>query len=207
MERETGIEPATSSLGSWHSTAELLPPSGSQPFSVFRPIILHERRGWQEFPRARVDLGQVYETDHGPVAVLRFSQTRSMRLVLHSLFQSGFEKLQKANSSGRSRSSCLLRCETVCAPTGLARHGRHDTPHPVSREAPRRMLPESKWPRSGFGAETSPARATEILPACACNPQPGRRQIARRKQLAPTGFYPIEITSPTRELGNTPAAT
>jgi hypothetical protein len=28
MERETGIEPATSSLGSWHSTAELLPHSG-----------------------------------------------------------------------------------------------------------------------------------------------------------------------------------
>ena len=27
MERETGIEPATSSLGSWHSTAELLPRS------------------------------------------------------------------------------------------------------------------------------------------------------------------------------------
>jgi hypothetical protein len=27
MERETGIEPATSSLGSWHSTAELLPPN------------------------------------------------------------------------------------------------------------------------------------------------------------------------------------
>ncbi len=26
LERETGIEPATSSLGSWHSTAELLPP-------------------------------------------------------------------------------------------------------------------------------------------------------------------------------------
>ena len=26
MERETGVEPATSSLGSWHSTTELLPP-------------------------------------------------------------------------------------------------------------------------------------------------------------------------------------
>ena len=25
MERETGFEPATSSLGSWHSTTELLP--------------------------------------------------------------------------------------------------------------------------------------------------------------------------------------
>src|SRR3989337_1069692 len=26
VERETGIEPGTASLGSWHSTAELLPP-------------------------------------------------------------------------------------------------------------------------------------------------------------------------------------
>ena len=25
VERETGLEPATSSLGSWHSTTELLP--------------------------------------------------------------------------------------------------------------------------------------------------------------------------------------
>jgi hypothetical protein len=30
MERETGIEPATSSLGSWRSTAELLPLTGSE---------------------------------------------------------------------------------------------------------------------------------------------------------------------------------
>src|SRR3954464_2352577 len=29
LERETGIEPATSSLGSWHSTTELLPPLGA----------------------------------------------------------------------------------------------------------------------------------------------------------------------------------
>ena len=28
MERETGVEPATSSLGSWHSTTELLPLNG-----------------------------------------------------------------------------------------------------------------------------------------------------------------------------------
>ena len=27
MERETGLEPVTSSLGSWHSTTELLPQS------------------------------------------------------------------------------------------------------------------------------------------------------------------------------------
>ena len=31
MERETGIEPATSSLGSWHSTAELLPLGPAPP--------------------------------------------------------------------------------------------------------------------------------------------------------------------------------
>jgi hypothetical protein len=30
MERETGIEPATSSLGSWRSTAELLPPTTAE---------------------------------------------------------------------------------------------------------------------------------------------------------------------------------
>jgi hypothetical protein len=30
MERETGIEPVTSSLGSWRSTAELLPPNCRQ---------------------------------------------------------------------------------------------------------------------------------------------------------------------------------
>jgi hypothetical protein len=29
LERETGFEPATSSLGSWHSTTELLPPRGA----------------------------------------------------------------------------------------------------------------------------------------------------------------------------------
>ncbi len=33
LERETGIEPATSSLGSWRSTAELLPPEGLHDFS------------------------------------------------------------------------------------------------------------------------------------------------------------------------------
>jgi hypothetical protein len=44
MERETGLEPATSSLGSWHSTTELLPRFNhlqqlrvqSSPLSFFR---------------------------------------------------------------------------------------------------------------------------------------------------------------------------
>jgi hypothetical protein len=34
LERETGIEPATSSLGSWHSTAELLPLISNTLFSM-----------------------------------------------------------------------------------------------------------------------------------------------------------------------------
>ena len=34
MERETGIEPATSSLGSWRSTAELLPLTGEDNQSL-----------------------------------------------------------------------------------------------------------------------------------------------------------------------------
>ena len=34
MERETGFEPATSSLGSWHSTTELLPLSRQYKYSI-----------------------------------------------------------------------------------------------------------------------------------------------------------------------------
>ena len=40
MERETGLEPATSSLGSWHSTTELLPRCGiSGPFQPHYSIV------------------------------------------------------------------------------------------------------------------------------------------------------------------------
>ena len=34
LERETGLEPATSSLGSWHSTTELLPLSQHYKYSM-----------------------------------------------------------------------------------------------------------------------------------------------------------------------------
>src|SRR5271165_391816 len=43
MERETGLEPATSSLGSWHSTTELLPHS-----CVFRYSTVQQ--GFSRFP-------------------------------------------------------------------------------------------------------------------------------------------------------------
>src|SRR5579863_9563491 len=46
MERETGVEPATSSLGSWHSTTELLPPIGtSLPRKCVSSPILPQRGG------------------------------------------------------------------------------------------------------------------------------------------------------------------
>ncbi len=35
MERATGIEPVTSSLGSWHSTAELRPPRARQRIFLY----------------------------------------------------------------------------------------------------------------------------------------------------------------------------
>src|SRR5437868_2469932 len=51
MERETGLEPATSSLGSWHSTTELLPPACifcyltvRQGFSRFRGQSIPSRK-------------------------------------------------------------------------------------------------------------------------------------------------------------------
>ena len=43
MERETGFEPATSSLGSWHSTTELLPPVGESSSWLILNEIGHRR--------------------------------------------------------------------------------------------------------------------------------------------------------------------
>ena len=44
-ERETGIEPATSSLGSWHSTAELLPLTDEayNTYSPFQNLVANTR--------------------------------------------------------------------------------------------------------------------------------------------------------------------
>jgi hypothetical protein len=39
VERETGIEPATSSLGSWRSTTELLPPLEPIPRASLTPAV------------------------------------------------------------------------------------------------------------------------------------------------------------------------
>ncbi len=47
MERATGVEPATSSLGSWHSTAELRPPASKSRVAAahcqIRPQIYREK--------------------------------------------------------------------------------------------------------------------------------------------------------------------
>ena len=41
MERETGIEPATSSLGSWRSTTELLPRLKVNNLETYMPLTIH----------------------------------------------------------------------------------------------------------------------------------------------------------------------
>ena len=38
MERETGFEPATSTLARWHSTAELLPQTAREDYPSTRPV-------------------------------------------------------------------------------------------------------------------------------------------------------------------------
>ena len=50
MERETGIEPATSSLGSWRSTAELLPLGDSKLKRLTRYSRLYNRPIPKRFP-------------------------------------------------------------------------------------------------------------------------------------------------------------
>ena len=47
MERPTGFEPATSSLGSWHSATELLPPV--PPILVARRALSNLRPGYSGY--------------------------------------------------------------------------------------------------------------------------------------------------------------
>jgi hypothetical protein len=49
LERAIGIEPMTSSLGSWHSTAELRPPATDCPIAVeiFQALIRMTRTQWR----------------------------------------------------------------------------------------------------------------------------------------------------------------
>src|SRR5690348_11054808 len=54
MERETGIEPATSSLGSWRSTAELLPLVLPRYHRLLAPAKLPCRAGLDPFSAGRV---------------------------------------------------------------------------------------------------------------------------------------------------------
>ena len=57
MERETGFEPATSSLGSWHSTTELLPRS-----CIFRYLTV--RQEFSHFSRPVHTVSQIH-SNHG----------------------------------------------------------------------------------------------------------------------------------------------
>ena len=75
LERETGLEPATSSLGSWHSTTELLPHSSDfydlEPLSYLLILSI-------KYPvRSQLNFGtdQVYHTVHSPhIAYRRWRQ-------------------------------------------------------------------------------------------------------------------------------------
>src|SRR5271157_6059722 len=78
MERETGLEPATSSLGSWHSTTELLPrscqishltepnglagPSGSCCQKPFQPTLYHTAGPSGRRPKRPSGLGDCRHT-------------------------------------------------------------------------------------------------------------------------------------------------
>ena len=99
MERETGLEPVTSSLGSWHSTTELLPLSVKSAIaetvglprpeiSLYRPSCLSNpaRFGWQN--------GQ-QNSQHASLRI-RLHSARISRPILsvhavHFTFQSSFQ--------------------------------------------------------------------------------------------------------------------
>src|SRR2546430_7806446 len=59
LERETGIEPATSSLGSWHSTTELLPPESDSPNSNRLFFAVGRRNARGGFSRSRFQRSEI----------------------------------------------------------------------------------------------------------------------------------------------------
>ena len=53
MERETGIEPVTSSLGSWRSTAELLPLRCERTLAYHSEAVVSNHSAWRRGARIR----------------------------------------------------------------------------------------------------------------------------------------------------------
>src|SRR6202051_4079796 len=86
MERETGVEPATSSLGSWHSTTELLPlpyfsstyqfskDLGRTTASLFRLLRPSKTMGFDRKMDSKVDSKPVWGT--------RFRRSRLLSTLL-----------------------------------------------------------------------------------------------------------------------------
>ncbi len=71
MERETGIEPATSSLGSWRSTAELLPPITTLRLEILRCA---QDFGWR-LPLSALRLAHAATTPQAGVLPLNYSRS------------------------------------------------------------------------------------------------------------------------------------
>src|SRR5258708_5745223 len=66
MERETGVEPATSSLGSWHSTTELLPLASKRKYT--RPAPAHQStRTRNPPPKHLAKIGLLIPFRHSPL--------------------------------------------------------------------------------------------------------------------------------------------
>ncbi len=101
MERETGIEPATSSLGSWRSTAELLPPKTTDD--------------------RRIPPGRKLLQDHALVIF----RSPAFPIVPPPMYQNmGFVSGPCLEHARRPVVAALKRC-TVCTP-GLARNKKQE---------------------------------------------------------------------------------
>ena len=156
LERGTGIEPATSSLGSWHSTAELPPLDARPNLTLFagpckRTHSAHEatwrRRELEEYCRRRtwsvaqeyVDTGISGSCEKRPEPAAHFDPLRGLtRARSGSTFTNNRRHLYRsgqATTSGFTSTFCLLSFESKHSVVSHLNVCNSDFPGPLSPQS------------------------------------------------------------------------
>ena len=112
MERETGFEPATSSLGSWHSTTELLPLLTTTRIRSQRPLqhVPQSRQGCPFHPNRSIQIQVSYR--NAMPAPLRPTSARSDEKEPHSeRLRNNFRRISGQNSLRTWEIASVPTCE------------------------------------------------------------------------------------------------
>src|ERR1039457_2563912 len=126
MERETGLEPATSSLGSWHSTTELLPLVDDPRTYLIQRLFPQP----ENLPSTGRSITQALASRSAMFGTCHVRHNHPERTA------SNHPARAASRPSGTASTYAALRCRRECARRAA-----------VSRQAARRSRPVAPWPR------------------------------------------------------------